>query len=87
MVLYKLVYSKRFKKHYMRLHPTEKKQIASKVKLLSQNPMHPSLRTKRIQGTDLFECSVNMEMRIVWFYEEGRIIVLLEVGHHEILHG
>lgn len=47
--------------------------------------MHPSLRTKRIQGIDrLFECSVNMDIRIIWHYEGNLIIVLLDVGHHDI---
>ena len=65
---------------------TEKKQIVSKVEMLSINPLHPSLRTKRIQGTDdLFECIVNMDIRIIWFYEGDEIIMLLDVGHHDIL--
>ena len=48
--------------------------------------MPPSLRTKRIQGTiDLFECSVNMGIRIIWFYEGNVMIILVDVGHHDIL--
>ena len=47
---------------------------------------HPSLRTKRIQGTtDLFECSVNMDIRIIWYYEGDKMIILVDVGHHDIL--
>ncbi len=48
--------------------------------------MHPSLRTKRIQETkDLFECSVNTDVRIIWYYEGDKLIILLNVGHHNIL--
>ena len=48
--------------------------------------MHPSLRTKRIQGSSyLFECSVNMDIRIIWHYEGDEIILLLDIGHHGIL--
>ena len=48
--------------------------------------MHPSLRTKRIQGTkDLFECNVNMDIRIIWYYEGDKLIILVDVGHHDIL--
>ncbi len=83
---YKVTYTKRFRKHYQKLSQQEKKQIRSKVKLLSENPLHPSLRTKRIQGTDdLFECSVNMDIRIIWYYEGDELIFLLDVGHHNIL--
>ena len=83
---YKITYTKRFQKHYKKLTQTEMKQIKTKVDILSVNPLHPSLRTKRIQGTDsLFECSVNMDIRIIWYYEDDELIMLLDVGHHDIL--
>ena len=83
---YKISYTKRFQKHYKKLTSVEKKQIKSKVEILSENPLHPSLRTKRIQGTDdLFECSINMDIRIIWYYEGDELIILLDVGHHDIL--
>ncbi|MCM1125331.1 MAG: hypothetical protein NC429_02560 [Lachnospiraceae bacterium] len=42
--------------------------------------------TKRIQGTkDLFECSVNMDIRIIWYYEDDKLIILVDVGRHDIL--
>lgn len=83
---YQLTYSKGFKKHYKRLTATEKKQITNKLVLLTQNPTHPSLRTKRIQGTgNLFESSTNMDIRIIWYYEGDMVIFLLDVGHHDIL--
>jgi len=63
---YEFTYSDRFKKHYKKVSSTEKKQIAGKLVLLSKAPSHPSLRTKRIQGTDrLFESSANMDVRII----------------------
>jgi addiction module RelE/StbE family toxin len=83
---YRITYSNRFAKHYKKLTSSEKKQIKTKVEMLSENPLHPSLRTKRIQGTDdLFECSVNMDIRIIWYYEGDELIMLLDVGHHDIL--
>ena len=82
----KFTFTKRFEKHYNILSKKEKKQIRNKLELLSENPLHPSLRTKRIQGiTDLFECSANMDIRIIWYYEGDKMIVLLDVGHHDIL--
>ena len=66
---YQFVYSKNFKKHYQKLSAIERKQIASKLALLAKDPSHPSLRTKRIQGTSkLYESSVNMDIRIIWYY-------------------
>ena len=86
MMVYQLTYSHNFKKHYKKFSSTEKKQIANKLELLSKNPLHPSLRTKRIKGTDkLYECSANMDIRIIWYYEGDKMIILLDVGHHDIL--
>ncbi|HHV16387.1 MAG TPA: type II toxin-antitoxin system mRNA interferase toxin, RelE/StbE family [Gelria sp.] len=86
MSAYRITYTERFKKHYKKLHHNEKKQIKRKVEMLAENPKHPSLRCKRIQGTNnLFECSVNMDIRIIWFYEDDKLIMLVDVGHHDIL--
>lgn len=83
---YKLAFTDGFKKRFKRLSAAEKDQLKRKLALLRENPFHPSLRTKRIQGTkDLFECSVNMDIRIIWFYEGNTMIILLDVGHHDIL--
>jgi len=83
---YQFTYSARFHKHYKALSAQEKKQLANKLKLLAENPAHPSLRTKRIQGTDeLFESSVNMDIRIIWYYEGHLMIIILDTGHHDIL--
>jgi len=83
---FEFTYSDKFKKHYKKLNTVEKKQITSKLILLSKNPSHPSLRTKQIQGTDrLFESSANMDIRIIWYYEGDKLIALVDVGHHDIL--
>ena len=83
---YQFTFTKRFEKHYKKLTVQEKKQLSQKLDLLSQNPAHPSLRTKRIQGTDnLYESSVNMDIRIIWYYEDDVMIILVDIGHHDIL--
>lgn len=83
---YQLTFTPRFEKHFKHLNENEKRQLRNKLELLSENPLHPSLRTKRIQGTvDLFECSVNMDIRIIWYYENEMLIILVDVGHHDIL--
>jgi len=83
---YEFAYSNKFKNHYKKLSTAEKKLITNKLVLLSKDPSHPSLRTKRIQGTDrLFESSANMDVRIIWYYEGNKLIALVDVGHHDIL--
>ena len=52
---YQITYSDRFKKSYKKLTVREQKLVQDKVMILSENPMHPSLRVKRIKGTaDLY---------------------------------
>lgn len=81
-----ITFTDRFQKHYKNLTANEKKQFKTKLSLFAENPMHPSLRAKRIQGTDsLFEFSVNMDIRVIWFYEGENLVALVDIGHHDIL--
>ena len=83
---YKITYTKRFLKNFKRLNAAEKAQLKKKLELLMQDPLYPSLRTKRIQGpASLFEFSVNMDVRVIWEYEGDTLILLLDIGHHDIL--
>jgi len=83
---FKIVVTKTFEKSLKKLTHVEQKQVASKLKLLHANPYHPSLRTKKIKGLkDLFECSVNMDIKILWKYEGTDIIITLDIGHHSIV--
>lgn len=80
--MYKLKYTKEFERGIKKLSAAEQKQTAGKLKLLMQDPFYPSLRTKKIQGLDgVFEMSVNMDIRILWRYENGVIILLMNIGH------
>ena len=68
------------------VNANERSQLKKKLELLMQDPLYPSLRTKRIQGTtDLFEFSVNMDVRVIWEYDGETLILLLDIGHHDIL--
>ncbi len=69
-----------------KLTDIEKKQLRNKLALLVENPARPSWRVRRMQGTEaLFECRVNMDIRIIWYYEGDTMIILVDVGHHDIL--
>ena len=83
---YRITYTKRFEKSLKKLTAAEKAQLKKKLEILIMDPLYPSLRTKRIQGTeDLFEFSVNMDVRVIWQYEGDTLILLLDIGHHDIL--
>lgn len=86
--MYKLKYTKEFEKGLKKLSPKEQKQTMLKLKILMQDPFYPSLRTKKVQGLDkVFEMSVNMDIRILWRYDNGIIILLLDIGHHKEMLG
>ena len=86
--MYKLKYTKEFEKNLKSLTSQEQKLVANKLRLFVRNPFYPSLRTKKVQGLDnVFEMSVNMDIRILWKYENGIIILLLDVGHHKNILG
>lgn len=85
-MMYKITYTKRFAKSLKKLNASEKAQLKKKLEILMLDPLYPSLRTKRIQGTEtLFEFSVNMDVRVIWEYDGETIILLLDIGHHDIL--
>lgn len=86
--MYKLKFTKTFEKNLKKLSPKEQKAVAQKLQLLIQNPFYPSLRTKKVQGIEnIFEMNVNMNIRILWQYDNDIIILLLYVGHHKDILG
>ena len=84
--MYKLEPTKQFSKALKKLSGNEQRAVASKLKILVEDPFHPSLRTKKVQRLkDVFESSVNMDIRLLWQHKGNRIILLIDLGHHGIL--
>ena len=84
--MYKIAYTDRFKRAYNSLSRNEQIQFENKMRLFVQDVLHPSLRTKKIKGhKDLYESSINMDIRIIWYFENDELIVLVDIGHHDIL--
>ena len=76
-------YSDSFHEGVRWLSPETKKQLKKKLELMVENPRHPSLRSKKIQGIDgIFEVSVNMDIRMTWQYTEDGIL-LRKIGEHD----
>lgn len=55
---YRITFTPRFQKHFKDLTAQEKKLLKSKLELLAENPAHPSLRTKHIQGMGVLRKTV-----------------------------
>ncbi len=59
-------------------------QLVKFLKLIEENPQHPSLRVKKIQGTDcIFEASINMSIRVTFEYVKPDSIYLRNAGEHD----
>lgn len=82
---YRLQLERNFAKHYKKLAAIERGMVDDKLRILARDPWHPSLRTKRIQGTGEFEVSVNMDIRMAITFEGDRLIIMLDVDHHDKL--
>lgn len=81
-----IVRSNRFVKDFKKLgSKEEQKRIIRALELMGHDIRHPSLRVKRIQGTEsLWEVSASMGLRIVFEMTEDAIY-LYRCGHHDIL--
>lgn len=79
----KIKYSENFKNAIQNLSSEIKKQLKKKLEIMISNPRHPSLRSKKIQGTEnIFESSVNMDIRMTWEYTSDGIL-LRNIGKHD----
>ncbi len=61
-------------------------QYEKTLKILENDPHHPSLRLHRLKGKlkDLHSISINISYRITLeFYLKDKEIVLVNVGHHD----
>ena len=83
---YEILFSNKFKKYFSKLELNDKKLFYKKLSLFVENHRHPSLRTKKIQGSEiLFESSINMSIRVIWAFKDESLILMLDIGHHDIL--
>lgn len=83
---FQLLFSSRFKKSFTKLTEQEKKLFYRKLEIFIDNHKHPSLRTKKIKGSKiLFESSINMSIRVIWTHKNDNLILMLDIGHHDIL--
>ena len=79
--------TRKFDKQFKALDGKTARQAAKAIEFFIQDPAHPSLRLKKIQGTDAFyEIRVNMSIRIVVEIvnrDGDRINTFYVIGKHE----
>ena len=81
----KIIRSPRFDRAYRKLHKKVKQQFKKKMELLlSSNFSHPSLRIKKIKGTEnIWEASIDMSYRFTFEKIENGIRLRV-IGKHDV---
>jgi mRNA-degrading endonuclease YafQ of YafQ-DinJ toxin-antitoxin module len=78
-------FSRKFKKEYNSLPKEIQKAFDEKLALFLNNMFHPSLRVKRIVGTqDRWEGSITMKYRFTFEFSES-MLIFRRIGTHDIL--
>ena len=73
-----------FVKDYRSLPAAIRGQVDKQLEYLIRNPRHPSLRIKKLRGTDKFEIRVSKGYRLTFRYADD-VLELRRVGTHDIL--
>jgi mRNA-degrading endonuclease RelE of RelBE toxin-antitoxin system len=74
-----------FDKSFSALPAKIRKRALDKLGLYENDRRHPSLRVKKMEGApDIWEISVTKEYRIT-FQQEGNVVLLRNIGSHDIL--
>ena len=74
-----------FKRDFQSLAEDVRRRAEKAIRLLAENPRHPSLRAKKIKGLeDVWEASVSMSYRIT-YQIQGDTLILRRIGTHDVL--
>lgn len=76
--------TRRFLKSFARLPAAVQEKTKKQIDLLADNPRHPSLQTKPIQGAPgIYEARVDVDYRMTYEREADDTLVLRVVGKHD----
>ena len=80
----KIRFTRRFLKSFARLAALVQERIKKQIALLAENPPHPSLQFKLIQGAPgIYEARVDADYRLTYERDANDTLVLRVVGKHD----
>ena len=80
-----LVFTPTFERLFKRLPKRIRDETYEKLALFLDDQAHPSLRVKRVRGTDrIWEMSITMNYRLTFEVDEERVL-LRRIGTHDVL--
>jgi mRNA-degrading endonuclease RelE of RelBE toxin-antitoxin system len=76
--------TERFEQDFLRLPPELQKKVLKVLRLLAENPRHPSLQTKPIQGArGLYEARIDQSYRMTYQHLPNDVLLLRAAGKHD----
>ncbi len=81
----RIIWTPPFELDFQSLPHNAQRHAEKAIRLLAENPHHPSLRAKKMKGLkDVWEASVSMSYRFT-YQIEGDALILPRIGTHDIL--
>ncbi len=79
----RLQFTERFRRAFAALSDADARRVEKALRLLANDPRYPSLRVKRVQGTEgVWEARAGDALRIT-FEMHGDLLILRMVGPHD----
>lgn len=80
----KIILTDRFVAFYKKLPEGIRKKVKQQIQLLAENPRHPSLQTKPIQGTNgIYEARIDIHYRMTYERLPDDTLLLRVVAQHD----
>ncbi len=77
-------FTESFWRDYHKLPKDIQKKVSKAIRLLAEDPKHPSLRSKSIKGAPgIYEASPDMQYRMTYERLTGNVLRLRVVGLHD----
>jgi len=78
-----VVFTEQFEQAFERLTKTDRQRVNKAFRLLGNNPRHPGLYVKKMEGAgSIWEARASLRLRIT-FAMSGETITLRNVGAHD----
>lgn len=78
-----ILFTEQFEQAYEKLTDVEKRNVRKALVLLGDNPRHPGLRVKKIEGRkNVWEARPSKRLRMT-FEMSGQTIFMRNVGEHD----
>ena len=79
----RLARTQRFKRAYQELKPEDRSLADKAIRFLATNTRYPSLRVRKIKGTEgIWEARVSRSIRMT-FQMQGDLVILRNIGQHD----